>query len=99
MNSLSSIALSGLQAAQEAARASAHNIANAETEDFRRVEVTQQAREGGGVDTHTRRAGTPGSALEQDVVDQLKARNAFLANLAVFRRADRMAGALFDLEA
>ena len=99
MSTLSSIALSGLQAAQETARASAHNLANLNTDGYRRVEVTQQAMAEGGVDSQARRAAQPGGALAQDVVDQLKARNAFLANLAVFRSADRMAGALIDVMA
>ena len=39
MNSTSSIALSGLQAAQSAVRASAHNLANLATDGFRRQQV------------------------------------------------------------
>jgi hypothetical protein len=38
-----------------------------------------------------------GHALERDVVDQRAAKNAFLANLAVFRTADDRAGTLLDL--
>ena len=97
MASISSIATSGLQAAQQRLQASAHNVANLQTEGFHRVEVRQQAREdGGGVDASTRRAEQPGAALEADVVDQLAAKNAFVANLAVFRTSDRMLGQLFD---
>lgn len=97
MAPISSISLSGMQAAQQRLQASAHNVANLQTEDFRRQQVTQQARgEGGGVDASTRRAAVPGAALEADVVDQLMAKNAFAANVAVFRTADRMAGTLLD---
>jgi len=40
-----------------------------------------------------------GPALETDVVAQLQAKNAFLANLAVFKTSNKMAGALFDTTA
>jgi flagellar hook protein FlgE len=41
----------------------------------------------------------PCDALETDVVAQLQAKNAFLANLAVFRTHDRMMGELLDARA
>ena len=96
MNSLSSIALSGMQAAQAGLQASAHNVANLQTEGFHRQETVQSERPGGGVDTDMRRATLEGSALESDVVAQLQAKNAFLVNLAVFRTADRLAGMWLD---
>jgi hypothetical protein len=43
-----------------------------------------------------RAADAPGAALEVDVVSQLQAKHAFLANLAVFKSQDKMAGALLD---
>ena len=36
--------------------------------------------------------GHPGRALERDMVEQLQAKNSFLANVAVFRTADAMTG-------
>lgn len=97
MAPISSISYSGLQAAQQRLQASAHNVANMQTEGFHRQEVTQQARpQGGGVDAAVRRAEAPGASPEADVVDQLLAKNAFAANVAMFRAADRMAGALLD---
>lgn len=100
MAPISSIASSGMQAAQQRLQASAHNVANVQTEGFTRLEVVQQARsEAGGVDAATRRAASVGVSLESEVVDQLSARNAFVANAAVFRTADRMAGALLDIYA
>lgn len=99
MGSLPSIAASGLQAAQTRLQASAHNIANLQTDRFQRQQVVQQADAGGGVTSSVTRASQPGPALEQDVVDQLAARNAFLANLAVFRRHDEMLGSLLDTRA
>jgi flagellar basal body rod protein FlgC len=96
MNSTSAIALSGLAAAQLGLQVSAHNIANLNTADFRRQQAIQSADPSGGVGTSLRQAAQPGGSLEADVVDQLEAKNAFLANLAVFRAQDRMAGSLLD---
>lgn len=97
MQSTSSIALSGMNAAQTQLRASAHNVANLNTEDFRRIEVSQSPRQGGGVTAETTRAEVAQPALEQDLVDQLKAKNAFLANLAVFKTDNALAGELLDV--
>lgn len=99
MNATSSIALSGMQAAQTQLRASAHNVANLQTDNFRRQEVQQTARSQGGVDTEVVRAAGLGPDLVRDVVDQLQAKNAFLANLAVFKASDKLAGALLDTRA
>jgi len=96
MNSIASISLSGLNAAQAQLDASAHNVANLATEGFRRQEVVQSEQAGGGVNTTRVQAQQVGDSLETDVVTQLQAKNAFLANLAVFKTADKMAGALFD---
>ena len=89
-----------MQAAQQRLQASAHNVANGQTEGFQRLEVVQQSRSAaGGVDAATRRAESVGVSLESEVVDQLSARNAFVANATVFRTADRVAGALLDIYA
>jgi flagellar hook protein FlgE len=96
MSSIASTATSGLHAAQRQLDAVAHNVANLQTEGFHRQQVQQQARASGGVDAWTRRAPEPGAALEADVVQQLAARNAFVANAVVFRTADRLAGVLLD---
>lgn len=99
MNTTSNIALSGMQAAQTQLRASAHNVANLPTEGFRRQQVQQTARAGGGVDATIVRAPSAGADLVRDVVAQLQAKNAFVANLAVFKTADAVAGALLDTRA
>lgn len=96
MASISSIALSGMNAAQTQLNASAHNVANLPTKGFRRHEVVAGEQAGGGVTTQTVRSATVGSALETDVVTQLQAKNAFLANLAVFKTNNAMTGALLD---
>ena len=96
MASLSSIALSGMSAAQSALQVSANNIANVSTDRFRREQLVQSSREGGGVETKVVQAAEAGSALEADIVAQLQAKNAFLANLAVFKTSNQLAGALLD---
>ena len=100
MSSISSISLSGMQAAQTQLQASAHNLANSNTKGFHREEVQQEARAGvGGVDAEVKRATGEGANLEEDVVGQLSAKNSFLANLAVFKSADKMLGTLIDSKA
>ena len=96
MNSIASIALSGIQAAQTQLRASAHNVANLATDGFRRQEVRQAPQPGGGVSAEIRRADTPGADMARDMVSQLAAKNAFLANLAVFKASSKLAGVLLD---
>ena len=99
MASISSTALSGMNAAQTALNASANNVANANTPSFRREEVTRTAQATGGVSTSVSKSKFDGAALKSDVVNQLQAKNSFLANLAVFKTSDKMAGALLDLKA
>lgn len=99
MASISSIALSGMNAAQATLNSSAHNIANMNTAGFRRQEVVQAAQTDGGVSTSLTAAGAEGTSLVTDVVAQLQAKNAFLANLAVFKSSNSMAGALLDKSA
>ncbi len=96
MSALSSIAASGLHAAQARLSVSAHNLANAATPGMRRQQLVTSTDAGGGVSTAVVRAAQPGASLERDVVDQLQARHEFAANLAVFRTADRMTGTLLD---
>jgi flagellar hook protein FlgE len=96
MSSISSIALSGMQAAQTQLNAAASNVANVQTEGYKRREVQQNPQAGGGVATQLVASVQPGPALETDIVAQLQAKNAFLANLAVFKTSNAMAGALLD---
>lgn len=96
MASISSIALSGMNAAQASLQSSAHNVANLNTPNFHREEVRQTPQAGGGVTVSRQQASVEGASLEADVVAQLQAKNAFLANLAVFKTSNQMAGALLD---
>jgi flagellar basal body rod protein FlgC len=99
MNSLTSIASSGMAAAQTRLQSSASNIANLSTENYRRQEVSQTAQTGGGVSASVARAPTAGPALLTDVVAQLEAKNSFLANLAVFKTSNQLQGALLNEKA
>jgi len=99
MNAISSIALSGLQAAQTRMGSSAHNIANAATPSFRRQVVAQQTGANGGVSATIERAPVQGEALAEDLVALKLAQHLFTANLKVLRTHDRMLGTLLDVEA
>lgn len=96
MTSTSSIAASGLQTAQMRLNSTAHNVANGSTEGFRRQVVASTEQAGGGVRSVVSRSGTPGPALEADVVSRLQAKNEFLTNLAVFKTNQQMVGTLLD---
>lgn len=96
MASISSISLSGMKAAQTQLDSSAHNVANSSTPEFRRQQVVQTEQKDGGVSTALTKAADTGHALETDLVAQLQAKNAFLANLTVFKTSNQMAGALLD---
>jgi flagellar hook protein FlgE len=99
MSSINSIALSGMNAAQTQLDASASNVANAQTEGYRRREVKQSPQADGGVSAEVVRSAQTGASLETDMVAQLQAKNSFLANLAVFKTSNAMAGALLDMKA
>ena len=94
---MDAIALSGMRAASQAMRSSAHNLANLQTPEFRRERVAYSTQPDGGVSASAYLAQEPGASMETDLVEQLQARNAFLANLAVFRTSSRVRGSLVDL--
>ncbi len=77
----------------------AHNIANTSTPGFRSEVVSQSEQVGGGVTAKVSQAAEPGESLEADMVGQLEDKNAFLANLRVFKTGDQMMGALLDATA
>jgi flagellar hook-associated protein FlgK len=99
MNSIASIALSGLQGAQSRVASAGHNIANALTPQFRRQLVARQAVEGGGVATTIERAPVAGDALADDLVALKLGATLYKANLQVLRTHDRMLGTLLDVTA
>ena len=97
--SSSSIALSGMRAAELGLSASAHNIANADTPGFRKQVLLKEEREDGGVDARPARLPTEGEALAEDLVLQKRAAYSFVSNLRVIQTHDRMVGALLDATA
>lgn len=101
MASISSIASSGLQAAQLRLDASANNVANMNTPGYRREAVAQQAdADGAGVRaTLQREQDAKGVALEQEAVEQISATYAFKANLQTLKTQDAMMGSLLDVKA
>lgn len=108
MSALSAIAQSGLQAAQARLDTAAHNVANSQTPGFKRQTVQAQAQTdpsaagapaGRGVVVRFSQAAQTGSDLAQDVVDQMAARQSFVANVAVLKTSDKMLGSLLDTRA
>lgn len=97
MQTLSAIAASGMTSATSSLQSSSHNIANLQTAGFQRQLASSQALDNGGVQTRVNRAPEPGHALENDMVGLLTAKSSFLANLAVFRTHDQMAGSMLDM--
>lgn len=100
MASLSSIGISGLQAAQLRLDSSAHNVANMNTNGFRRQTVTQEdAPDLGGTRASVGKADDEGVALEREVVDQMSATYVFKANLKTVQTQDEILGSLLDTKA
>jgi len=99
MNSLSSISLSGMNAAQLHLGAAAHNIANAQTPEFRRSTVTSEAQAGGGVTASVGRSSEIGENLAEDIVQTMVAAYSFKANLKVLQTQYSLLGSLLDLSA
>jgi len=98
MSSISSIAQSGMNAAQRQLDKVATNVAKFATEGLQNRDVLQTALAVGGV-LAVASSGSSGSSLATDLVAQLQAKNSFLANLAVFKVGDSIAGALLDQKA
>jgi len=99
MNSIGSIALSGMNAAQWRLNSAAHNIANLQTTGFRRQTTVQEARPEGGVAVGIAQADVAGDALVEDIVGQKVAGYSFQANLLTLKTWDRMLGSLLDTQA
>jgi flagellar hook-associated protein FlgK len=99
MNSTTSIARSGMEAALLHLGAAANNIANARTPDYRRQFVQQESLAAGGVTTSMGRAAEPGENLAEDLVEQKLASYSFKANLRVIQTQDEMLGTVLDAHA
>jgi flagellar basal body rod protein FlgC len=99
MNSVSSIALSGLNAAQFRLDAAANNIANAQTPGFRRQLVAAEALPEGGVVTSVQLADALGENLAEDIVQTMLAAYMFKANLRTLQTEASLIGSLLDTQA
>ena len=101
MATISSIGSSGLQAAQLRLDASANNVANMNTPNYRRQVVAQEeAADSAGVRaTVQRQHEAEGVALEKEAVEQMSATYAFKANLQTIKAQDEMMGSLLDVKA
>lgn len=95
----SAIAQSGMNAALLRLDSSAHNIANLQTENFRRQEVVQESLAQGGVKASVKQAEVVGSSLVDDVVQQRSASYAFIASLKIIQTEAKMMGTLLDVRA
>jgi flagellar basal body rod protein FlgB len=100
MSSVSlSTALSGMSAASERLRASAHNTANLQTPGFRPEHVEQAELPEGGVITQTLRGQENQVSAERELVEQRAATYSYVANLRVLQTQMRAEGALLDIKA
>ncbi len=97
MNSVSSIALSGMSAARQHLDTTSHNIANGLTPAFRRQEVHQRELPDGGVTTSIEQAQSIGQGIDTDIVEQMSATYSFDANLHTIRTQQDMMGTLLDM--
>lgn len=103
MNSAVSIALSGMNVATARLNVSAHNIANAQTPEFKRQQVLQATSPEGGVsatlNASANAEAVPMGSLAEDLVQQMQAAYEFKANLRVVKTQYDMLGQLLDLRA
>lgn len=98
MNTISSIAVSGVQAASTRLNVAAHNIANDQTPNFK-PQVVHQSQETAGVVTTIGKAEEIGADLAAELVEQRAASYAYKANLRTIRTQEDMMGSLLDIKA
>ncbi|MDD2608319.1 MAG: flagellar basal body protein [Giesbergeria sp.] len=97
MASLGSIGSSGMQAAQMRLDASANNVANADTPNYKRVAVKQEAApDNAGTRARMERQSNEQVRLEKEAVEQISATYSFAANLLSVETESRMMGTLLD---
>lgn len=98
MNTISSIASSGMQAASTRLNVSAHNVANADTPNFQR-QVVHQSQETAGVVASVGKSEEIGVDLAAELVEQQAASYAYKANLRTIRTQEELMGSLLDVKA
>jgi flagellar hook protein FlgE len=101
MMSISAIAQSGMTAARVSLDAAANNVANASTEGYRRLQVTNAEALNGGVEASVSAstAEDGGGSLAEDVVAARQSVYQFSANAQMIRVEDEMIGSLLDTRA
>ena len=99
MNTISSIALSGVHAASTRMDVASHNIANAQTPGFQRQVVHQQSQETAGVMTTVGKSDEVGPDLAADLVAQMEASYNYKANLRTIQTQEQMVGSILDVKA
>jgi flagellar hook protein FlgE len=99
MNTISSIAVSGVQAASTRLDVAANNIANSQTPNFQRQVVHQASQETAGVVTSVGKSSEVGPDLAADLVEQMAASYAYKANLHTIQTQDQLTGSLLDIKA
>lgn len=97
-------ALSGLNAAERRIGNAAHNIANANTPNFKPTETVQRTAANGGVQVDVvERSGTlnetPFVSQDEQIVSMVAAKSDYEANLAVIKKNRGMDEALLDIQA
>ncbi|MFQ5514898.1 MAG: flagellar basal body rod protein [Myxococcota bacterium] len=95
-----SIALSGIEAAEQRIGTASHNVANLLTDDFHPLRTTQSARASGGVSTRTERSEDPAEvSLAHELVGAELASVQARASLRVADVELDLLGRLIDLHA
>ena len=114
ISSATNIALTGMHHQTRRMNASASNVANIETDEYRAVRAEARTTPEGGVTTSIRETDDPSPVVAEadgtlrtasntnlaaERVAQISATHAFAANVAVARTADEMQESLLDLTA
>jgi flagellar basal-body rod protein FlgC len=91
-------ALSGLASSQARLFASAHNVANLNTESFRPLRALQSTLRGGGAEASLERSPAAREvSLAHETVERIRAGHQFVGSLRVLETALQMRGSLVDL--
>jgi len=109
MVDVTSIALSGLNAASTRLANSANNIVNARTPGFKPSDAVTESVDNGGVivdirertpaSVQTGNGEVPNVSLEQEVVNSITAESDFKANLALLKTQKELDKSLLDIQA
>lgn len=100
MNSVSSIATSGISTAQLALGVAANNIANAQTAGYARQQVVPLSQNGGGVrGSVTEAPNNPFGDYTSDLLNAKSASYAVKANMVSLKTQDEMLGTLLNVTA